>query len=62
MDSVIFVLVAFAGTMPTEVLVSILVANILVKGVTTLVSLPLIYAVPESDQSPLFARKVTPDN
>lgn len=56
LDSVIFVVVAFAGTLPTSVLLSIMLANILVKGLTTLVSLPLIYAVPEADQTPLFSR------
>ena len=47
LDSVIFVMVAFYGTMPTAVLLSIMLANVLIKGATTLVSLPLIYAVPE---------------
>ena len=42
-----FVLLAFAGTMPGETLLSIIVANILVKGATTLVSLLLIYTVSE---------------
>jgi uncharacterized integral membrane protein (TIGR00697 family) len=55
LDSALFVIIAFAGTMPTAVLVSILVANVLIKGATTLISLPLIYAVPEADQHPLFA-------
>jgi uncharacterized integral membrane protein (TIGR00697 family) len=55
LDSVIFVLGAFAGRYPGEVLVSIIIANILLKGATTLISLPLIYAVPERDYRPLFA-------
>jgi len=52
LDSVVFVLLAFAGTMPGETLLSIIVANILIKGATTLVSLPLIYAVPEGQDHP----------
>lgn len=48
LDSVVFVLLAFAGTMPGEVLFSIIVVNILIKGITTLVSLPLIYTIPDS--------------
>lgn len=47
LDSIVFVLLAFAGTMPGEVLLSIIAVNILIKGVTTLVSLPLIYIAPE---------------
>ncbi len=54
LDSLIFVVAAFAGTLPTDVLVSIIVANILVKGATTLVSLPLIYAVPEGAPPRIF--------
>ncbi len=55
LDSVIFVVGAFAGMVPGEVLASIIVANILVKGATTLLSLPLIYTVPEGGPVPLFA-------
>jgi uncharacterized integral membrane protein (TIGR00697 family) len=63
LDSIIFSVAAFAGTMPNEVVGSIIVANILIKGATTLVSLPLIYAVPEraatespEEGHPLFAQ------
>jgi queuosine precursor transporter len=47
LDSAVFCLVAFWGTMPGAVVLSIFWANVLIKGITTLVSIPLIYAVPE---------------
>jgi uncharacterized integral membrane protein (TIGR00697 family) len=47
LDSVIFSWGAFGGALPGGVVWSIVLANILVKGATTLISLPLIYAVPE---------------
>lgn len=47
LDSAIFVAIAFVGTLPGAVVWGIFVSNVLVKGLTTLVSLPLIYAVPE---------------
>jgi uncharacterized PurR-regulated membrane protein YhhQ (DUF165 family) len=46
-DSIVFVLIAFGGTLPWAVAVSIIWANIVVKGLATIVSIPLIYAVPE---------------
>lgn len=46
-DSLIFVWVAFGGTLPATVIWSIFMANVIVKGVTTLVSLPGIYLVKE---------------
>ena len=46
-DSLLFVWIAFGGVLPTEVVWSIFVMNVLVKGVTTIVSMPLIYTVPE---------------
>jgi uncharacterized integral membrane protein (TIGR00697 family) len=46
-DSIIFSFIAFYGAMPLGVVFGIILSNILVKGVTTLVSLPLIYTVPE---------------
>ena len=45
-DSVVFSLIAFYGVMPTSVVWGIVLSNILVKGATTLISIPLIYAVP----------------
>lgn len=50
-DSVIFGIVAFAGVLPPEVVTDIIIVNILVKGATTLVSLPLIYTVPEREET-----------
>ncbi len=47
LDSLVFSWGAFGGVMPHAVVWSIVAANILVKGATTLISLPLIYAVPE---------------
>jgi len=56
-DSVVFVLIAFGGQIPASAAWSIIVANILVKGITSVVSTPLIYAVSEEVpidlQSPL---------
>ncbi|MFP3853549.1 MAG: queuosine precursor transporter [Anaerolineales bacterium] len=46
LDSVLFVSIAFWGVLPVPVLLSILTANILVKGAVTLISLPAIYLVP----------------
>lgn len=42
-DSVIFALIAFYGALPLPVIISILFSNIIVKGVTTIASIPLIY-------------------
>lgn len=44
-DSALFVTIAFAGVLPTEVVVSIFWANVIVKGVVGLASIPLIYTV-----------------
>jgi len=44
-DSLIFVWIAFGGVLPAAVVWSIFWANVLVKGLTTLVSLPGIYLV-----------------
>jgi uncharacterized integral membrane protein (TIGR00697 family) len=46
-DSVIFVLIAFGGQIPSSAAWSIIVANIVVKGITSVVTTPLIYAVSE---------------
>jgi len=50
LDSLLFVLIAFAGTMSWAVVWSILLANILVKGVTTVLSIPLIYTVSDENK------------
>jgi len=44
-DSALFVLVAFAGVLPTGDVVETFVTNVVVKGVVTLVSIPWIYWV-----------------
>ncbi len=46
-DSLIFVWVAFGGVLPTLVVWEIFVANILLKGGFTIISLPSIYLVKE---------------
>ena len=47
LDSAIFSAAAFLGVLPAPVVGSIFISNVLVKGLTTLVSLPLIYLVPD---------------
>ncbi|MGJ3239402.1 MAG: queuosine precursor transporter [Anaerolineae bacterium] len=44
-DSAIFVMIAFWGVLPAEVVWSIFLANVLVKGAVTLISIPGIYTV-----------------
>jgi uncharacterized integral membrane protein (TIGR00697 family) len=51
-DSAIFVTLAFAGTMPLAALVSVALGQVAFKVVVTVVSLPLIYTIPEQ---PLLA-------
>jgi uncharacterized integral membrane protein (TIGR00697 family) len=48
LDSALFCAIAFYGTMPDAIVWSIFLTNVLVKGATTVVSVPLIYAVPDS--------------
>lgn len=48
LDSLMFSWGAFGGSLPAPVVWSIVLSNVLVKGATTLLSLPLIYAVPET--------------
>jgi len=50
LDSLVFCWLAFGGVLPSAVVWSIVVSNVLVKGATTLVSLPAIYLVPEADR------------
>ncbi len=50
-DSLIFVWLAFGGAMPDAVVWSIFASNVIIKGLTTLVSLPGIYLVKERDPS-----------
>jgi uncharacterized integral membrane protein (TIGR00697 family) len=46
-DSFLFSFLAFWGSMPTPVVLSIFISNMIIKGVTTLISIPGIYLVPE---------------
>lgn len=50
LDSLVFCWLAFGGALPNAVVWSIVVSNVLVKGATTLISLPAIYLVPEADR------------
>ena len=47
-DSAIFTFLAFYGTMPTGTVWAIFWANVIIKGLVTVVSLPLIYVVREN--------------
>lgn len=51
LDSALFVAIAFGGVLPLAVVVSIFTANIIVKGMVTLVSMPWIYAVKDTHYS-----------
>jgi len=47
-DSLLFCWVAFGGVLPSAVVWSIVLANIIVKGAVTLISMPLIYLIPDN--------------
>lgn len=47
LDSIVFVAIAFGGEVPFAVAASIVWANVVVKGLTSVVTVPLIYAVPD---------------
>ncbi|MFZ4815837.1 MAG: queuosine precursor transporter [Phototrophicaceae bacterium] len=47
LDSAIFVMIAFWGVLPAEVVWSIFLANVILKGIVTLLSIPGIYLVRE---------------
>lgn len=49
-DSVVFSWLAFGGCMPNYVVWAIVLSNILVKSITTLVGMPLIYLVKERNE------------
>ena len=49
LDSAIFVIIAFWGVLPNSVLLSIFIANVAIKGIVTLISIPGIYLVKEED-------------
>lgn len=44
-DSAIFVTIAFIGDLPANVVFSIFLANVIIKGLVTVISIPGIYAV-----------------
>jgi queuosine precursor transporter len=50
-DTIVFVSLAFYGTMPNEALFAIFWANVLIKGLVTVFSLPLIYTVKDRQSS-----------
>lgn len=50
LDSALFTLVAFAGVLPTEVVIGIFISNMVVKFGMTLISMPWIYVVKESSE------------
>lgn len=50
-DSLIFVWIAFGGVLPAAVVWSIFVSNVIIKGLTTLISIPGIYLVKERSQA-----------
>lgn len=47
-DSILFCWLAFGGVLPSAVVWSIVLANIVVKGIVTVVSIPTIYLVKEN--------------
>jgi uncharacterized integral membrane protein (TIGR00697 family) len=51
-DSLMFSFLAFYGTMPLSSVTGIFTSNVIIKGLVTLVSMPLIYAVKEEKQEP----------
>jgi uncharacterized integral membrane protein (TIGR00697 family) len=51
-DSLLFSFLAFWGTLPSSVVISIFLSNMIIKGITTLVSIPGIYLV--KDREPLL--------
>jgi hypothetical protein len=52
LDSLVFAWLAFGGVFPTVVVWSIVLSNIIVKGITTILSIPGIYLVNESGVKP----------
>lgn len=49
-DSAVFSFLAFYGLMPNTSLMAIFLANVLIKGIVTIASLPMIYLVKEREQ------------
>ncbi|MGB1284903.1 MAG: queuosine precursor transporter [Aggregatilineales bacterium] len=52
-DSAIFVLIAFAGELPTDVVFSIFIANVVVKGIISILAIPVLYTVKDRHIKPL---------
>jgi hypothetical protein len=52
LDSALFCSLAFVGRMPLVVVVAIFWANVIAKGLTTFISLPMIYLVRERKRTP----------
>ncbi len=50
-DSLMFSFLAFYGTMPLSSVMGIFTSNVIIKGIVTLVSMPMIYAVKEEKQT-----------
>jgi len=48
LDSIIFAWIAFGGQFPSEIVWSIVLSNLIVKGITTVIGLPMIYMVKEN--------------
>jgi hypothetical protein len=46
LDSVVFAWLAFGGVLGAGVVWAIVLSNVLIKGITTLITLPAIYLVP----------------
>ena len=61
-DSLLFTTIAFGGVLPIAVVISIFWSNIIVKGATTIFSIPLIYLVPELPKHELDGDQQTSDN
>lgn len=51
LDSTLFTLIAFAGDLPTDVVIGIFISNMVVKFAMTLISLPSIYLVREKEEN-----------
>jgi queuosine precursor transporter len=60
-DSVLFALIAFSGTMPWRTVAEIALANVLIKAALTLISLPTIRLIPRSlDAASAVVRRAKP--
>ena len=51
LDSIVFCWIAFGGVLPAAVVWSIFASNVIVKGATTIVSLPMIYLVKDRNNA-----------